>query len=89
MKLIFIIYLLTVIIYFFTLRKILSKNVCTDIDSIIVVFLIILLGFIPIINILYSIAILIEYLICFKGLEPDDILKKILFVKDERDKKWH
>lgn len=88
MTLIFIIYLFTVILYFFTLRKILSKDADLDIDNMNKVFLIIILGLIPIINVLYVISMIVEYLIYCEKLEPNDILKKILFIKGERDERW-
>lgn len=87
---ILVIYLITVLLYFLTMRLILSKGLAFDFENVFQVILIIFFGFIPVGNICFAII-----MICDSGLDSyyqidgDKFLRKILFVKDKRDKKWH
>lgn len=84
------IYLITVLIYFLTMRMILSKGLVFDFKNVFQVILIIFLGFVPGANICFSII-----MICDSGvyshfpIDGDKFLRKILFVKDKRDERWH
>lgn len=88
MILISIIYLTTVFVYFYSLRRMLSNNVDLEIDELGKVFIMLVIGFVPFVNIFFFITMVIEYLTFKCKLSPNEILKKILFVKEERDERW-
>lgn len=82
------IWIISVIIYFFSLRTMLSKDVDLDVDEFGKIFVILFIGLIPIVNFIYLIAMVIDYLTYSTNLKPNDVLKKILFIKDKRDERW-
>lgn len=82
------IWVISVIIYFFSLRMMLSKDIDLDIDELYKIVVILIVGFIPLINIAVLIVLFFDYVEYNLNIEPVDILKKILFIKDKRDKRW-
>ena len=74
------IWIISVIIYFFSLRTMLSKDVDLDVDEFGKIFVILFIGLIPIVNFIYLIAMVIDYLTYSTNLKPNDVLKKILFI---------
>lgn len=87
MILISVIYLTTVFVYFYSLRRMLSSNIDLDIDKLGKVFVILVIGFLPFFNIIYFVSMMIEYFTFTTKLSPNEILKKILFIR-ERDERW-
>lgn len=89
MKLIFGIWILTIIIYFLSLRIMIKKSIDIDIDDIGDTLKIIVIGFVPIVNMIFIIAVLIDYLQYECRINGEKLLKKILFIKDkEVDERW-
>lgn len=89
MKLIFVIWILTIIIYFLSLRIMIKKSIDIDIDDIGDTLKIIVIGFVPIVNMIFIIAVLIDYLQYECRIDGEKLLKKLLFIKDkEVDERW-
>lgn len=87
---ILVIYLITVLTYFSVLRAILSKDLMLLMNTFFELILTILLGFLPIGNIAFTIIMICESgLYTMPEINVDRILRKMLFVKDKRDKEWH
>lgn len=84
---ILIFYLFTVLAYFLTIRSILVKGIEFDIDHFFEFIIIILSGFMPFLNVFMTLLLIWESkLYIFPITNGDQILRKILFVKDKRDK---
>lgn len=83
---IWIIYFLTIVIYFFTLRSILSKGLVFEFNNLFQLLLIIFLCFVPVINIVVVIIMLCDDEVYkFYRVDGNKILRKILFIKDKRN----
>ena len=82
------IWLLSIIVYFFSLRTIISRDIDVDVSGLEDVIKIVVLGFIPVVNIFYICAIIIDYFEYKADTKGIDILKKILFIKEKRDERW-
>lgn len=76
------IYAISIIIYFLIIRYLMIEDAFYEIDALLV-FLIIILGLIPIVNAISAIAVYIVYKIEIAKITAEDILKKILFIKEE------
>lgn len=74
------IYIISLIIYFTALRHLIKKDAFYSIDGLFVV-LVLLIGFVPIFNIVTTIGLYIGYSIAHNDLTAEDIIKKILFIK--------
>ena len=87
---ILIIYLITVLIYFLTIRMILSKGLAFDFKNVFQVILIIFLGFVPAGNICFTIIMICDSEVYSHfPIDGDKFLRKMLFVKDKRDERWY
>lgn len=87
--LLLIFYIITVIIYFFFLRLILLKGILFEIDNFFYLIKILLVGFLPLLNLIFTFFLIMDSnLSSFYKVDINRVLKKILFIKDERDERW-
>ena len=83
-------WIITMTIYFLSLRVIIiDSNDDMYIDNMKDAILVIILGIIPILNIIFLISIVFDYIESKKSVTGIKLLKKILFIKDkEVDDRW-
>lgn len=82
-------YIITVFIYFFFLRLILKKGMLFEVSNLLYLIMVLLIGFIPLLNLIFTFFLIIDSNLCsFYRIDINRVLKKILFIKDERDERW-
>lgn len=77
------IYAISIIIYAIIIRYLMIEDAFYEINAFFV-FLIIILGLAPIVNVISAIAVYLVYKIEMTEITAEDILKKILFIKEEK-----
>lgn len=82
-------WIVTMTIYFLSLRIMIIKSIDIYVDSVRTALLLIIIGIIPIVNIFFVISFFIQYIESDKDITGINVLKKILFIRDkEVDDRW-
>lgn len=87
--LLLILYIVSVFIYFFFLRLILKKGILFEISNVLYLTMVLLIGFLPLLNLIFTFFLIIDSnLSSYYKVDINRVLKKILFIGDERDERW-
>lgn len=82
-------WIVTMTIYFLSLRIMIIKSIDIYVDNVKHAFLLIIIGMIPVINLFFIFSIFIQYIENEYSVNGVKLLKKILFIKDkEVDDRW-
>lgn len=82
-----ILFIMSIVVYFYVLRKMVARGLMFDFQKVLHVVFLLLVGLIPVINIIFILIIVIDYNIWRMNLTTDDILKKALFLDVEKDRR--
>lgn len=84
-----ILYIVSIFIYFFFLRLILKKGILFEISNVLYLTMVLLIGFFPLLNLVFTFFLIIDSdLSSYYKVDINRVLKKILFIRDERDERW-
>lgn len=81
---IFILYTLSIVLYFIILRSIVASSLL-NVDDYISIILMIIIGLIPVFNLFATIFVSCKYYIHLTDVKPEVLIKRILFIKDNKD----